>query len=384
MDSGACRRPVTPSWIPALCCTQMDANLQAVHRIQREDAEKEQAQQGGIAESILQAAQQPGDDGAASRGFLELLASWAGGARRSVGSVVASLQAAFFNYCRQGEPVTRRQQPALLPPAACLRSTSSRPAMRAHAVLEATPSTHWRMRVLSALATSRLVRHALLSFYASASGASTWLGTWLLLSCIQLTAWRQAGVRLQVRAWARVYSLRGQHRCTRLEAPAGAHPPPLPTLQTTRVAWCPCRPTPSLARPLLGRSTRSACVGCAAACAWAQLVLAERQACRGLVAAALAPPARSWGGRNNWPCPRCLHAAQSAGGDLASVVTALKARHGLQYVYAWHAMAGFWGGLGLEDPEMAKYKARRACAQPRAAPAVAPLPLQSRTRTLPA
>lgn len=188
----------------------MDANLQAVHRIQREDAEKEQAQQGGIAESTLQAAQQPGDDGAASRGFLELLASWAGGARRSVGSVVASLQAAFFNYCRQ--------------------------------VLEATPSTHWRMRVLSALATSRLVRPALLSFYASASDHTRRL--------------------VSVRANAKFGS----------------------------------------------------------------------------------------------PSAGPEHALSSAGGDLASVVTALKARHGLQYVYAWHAMAGFWGGLGLEDPEMAKYK----------------------------
>lgn len=41
------------------------------------------------------------------------------------------------------------------------------------------------------------------------------------------------------------------------------------------------------------------------------------------------------------------------------MVAALKARHGLQYVYAWHALAGFWGGLGLGDPEMAKYKARQ-------------------------
>ncbi len=56
--------------------------------------------------------------------------------------------------------------------------------------------------------------------------------------------------------------------------------------------------------------------------------------------------------------PPCRNDVQSEGGDLAGVVAALKARHGLQYVYAWHAMAGFWGGLGLEGPQMAKFKAR--------------------------
>ena len=37
-------------------------------------------------------------------------------------------------------------------------------------------------------------------------------------------------------------------------------------------------------------------------------------------------------------------------------MAALKQQYGLRYVYCWHAMAGFWGGLGLADPEMAKYQ----------------------------
>jgi raffinose synthase len=51
--------------------------------------------------------------------------------------------------------------------------------------------------------------------------------------------------------------------------------------------------------------------------------------------------------------PRLL---QSSGGDLQVVVAALKRDHGVQYVYCWHAMQGFWGGLGLQDPLMAKYQ----------------------------
>lgn len=38
------------------------------------------------------------------------------------------------------------------------------------------------------------------------------------------------------------------------------------------------------------------------------------------------------------------------------MVAALKAQYGLQYIFAWHAMFGFWGGLGLVDPEMQKYE----------------------------
>lgn len=47
---------------------------------------------------------------------------------------------------------------------------------------------------------------------------------------------------------------------------------------------------------------------------------------------------------------------QSAGGDLAAVIAELRERYGLRYVYAWHAMFGFWGGIGLSDPEMQAYK----------------------------
>ena len=57
------------------------------------------------------------------------------------------------------------------------------------------------------------------------------------------------------------------------------------------------------------------------------------------------------------PAPRLP--LQSAGDDLASVVSAIKAQYGLRYVYAWHALGGFWGGLGLRDPEMAKYQVGR-------------------------
>lgn len=81
----------------------MDVNLQAVHEIQREDAERHPAQQDSTAGAAVQASQQPGGGAASSRGLLELLASWAGAARRSVGSLLASLQSAFFNYCRQRE-----------------------------------------------------------------------------------------------------------------------------------------------------------------------------------------------------------------------------------------------------------------------------------------
>jgi hypothetical protein len=43
------------------------------------------------------------------------------------------------------------------------------------------------------------------------------------------------------------------------------------------------------------------------------------------------------------------------GGDLKTVVSSIKNEYGVEYVYAWHAMGGFWGGLGVDDPEMAKY-----------------------------
>ncbi|KAL4534616.1 hypothetical protein Ndes2526A_g05500 [Nannochloris sp. 'desiccata'] len=46
------------------------------------------------------------------------------------------------------------------------------------------------------------------------------------------------------------------------------------------------------------------------------------------------------------------------GGDLSTVVSSIKSDYGVEYVYAWHAMGGFWGGLGVQDPEMAKYKSQ--------------------------
>lgn len=52
------------------------------------------------------------------------------------------------------------------------------------------------------------------------------------------------------------------------------------------------------------------------------------------------------------------HALNSCGEDLKSVVASIKETYGLRYVYCWHAMAGFWGGLGLRDPDMAKYQPR--------------------------
>ncbi len=40
------------------------------------------------------------------------------------------------------------------------------------------------------------------------------------------------------------------------------------------------------------------------------------------------------------------------------MVAHLKGQHGLKYVYAWHAMMGFWGGLSAAEREMSKYAAR--------------------------
>ena len=47
----------------------------------------------------------------------------------------------------------------------------------------------------------------------------------------------------------------------------------------------------------------------------------------------------------------------SGGGDLAAVVASIKSKYGVQYVYAWHAMHGFWGGLCRDktNSAMAKY-----------------------------
>ncbi len=55
---------------------------------------------------------------------------------------------------------------------------------------------------------------------------------------------------------------------------------------------------------------------------------------------------------------------QTSGGDLASVIASLKQRYGLRYIYAWHAMGGFWGGLGLTDPGVEQYGAKLLCPTP--------------------
>lgn len=44
--------------------------------------------------------------------------------------------------------------------------------------------------------------------------------------------------------------------------------------------------------------------------------------------------------------------------DLKGVVAHLKQQYGLRYVFAWHAMGGFWGGLSAGEREMQRYQAR--------------------------
>ncbi len=126
MAGTVCRAPCSRStshymYHPA-APLQMDANLQAVHKIQEEDAAEHPKQQDAIAAPAMQAARELGGSGASSRGLLELLASWAGTAQRSVASLLSSLQAAFFNYCRQrelGERAAAQQQFAAFWPPAC-------------------------------------------------------------------------------------------------------------------------------------------------------------------------------------------------------------------------------------------------------------------------
>lgn len=125
--------------------------------------------------------------------------------------------------------------------------------------------------------------------------------------------------------------------------------------------------------------------------------------------------ALSWLSSCRQPClpsshPALCDAPQSGGGDLAAVVKSLKEQHGVAYVYAWvserqhctctaakfspsgrhpmgpcrgqavacpptpllthvllqHAMMGFWGGVGLQDEEMQRYKARHGSGSARA------------------
>lgn len=49
------------------------------------------------------------------------------------------------------------------------------------------------------------------------------------------------------------------------------------------------------------------------------------------------------------------HELNSTASDLKAVIQSVKELHGVKYVYAWHAMGGFWGGIGANDPEMKKY-----------------------------
>ena len=50
-------------------------------------------------------------------------------------------------------------------------------------MLEATPGDHWFMRVITALATSRVLRTPLLRFYAAASGRHSLRSPGLVLAC---------------------------------------------------------------------------------------------------------------------------------------------------------------------------------------------------------
>ena len=53
-------------------------------------------------------------------------------------------------------------------------------------------------------------------------------------------------------------------------------------------------------------------------------------------------------------------ALSDPGGDLGAVVKGIKEKYGVKFIYAWHAMGGFWGGLSVEkgakgDEAVAKY-----------------------------
>eukprot|EP00887_Chlorella_sp_A99_P002737 scaffold6.g2737.t1 len=50
------------------------------------------------------------------------------------------------------------------------------------------------------------------------------------------------------------------------------------------------------------------------------------------------------------------HALNSTEEGLAGVVASIKSKYSVRSVMCWHSIFGFWGGLGLADPEMAKYK----------------------------
>lgn len=49
--------------------------------------------------------------------------------------------------------------------------------------------------------------------------------------------------------------------------------------------------------------------------------------------------------------------SQQADG-MAHVVSAMRKRYGLQYVYVWHALAGYWCGVSPSDAELAHLQVR--------------------------
>jgi hypothetical protein len=61
-----------------------------------------------------------------------------------------------------------------------------------------------------------------------------------------------------------------------------------------------------------------------------------------------------------------LGSLQSFEGEdgLKLVVSHLKQQYGVQYVYAWHAMMGFWGGVAPDCEGTAKYHPRLVFPKP--------------------
>jgi len=58
-------------------------------------------------------------------------------------------------------------------------------------------------------------------------------------------------------------------------------------------------------------------------------------------------------GRHSSPCPNSLlPLVQSVTNNFGSVVRELKQRCGLDYVFCWHAMMGYWSGCmpGVREP----------------------------------
>jgi hypothetical protein len=62
-------------------------------------------------------------------------------------------------------------------------------------------------------------------------------------------------------------------------------------------------------------------------------------------------------------CRACVQSFQGEDG-LKLVVSHLKQQYGLQYIYAWHAMMGFWGGVAPGIQQTAKYQPRLVFPKP--------------------